>query len=295
MATEMITAAQWTDINADGWMDLVVASEWGTIKLFENNNGIFTDESVKWGLSNKIGLWKSLMVADMDGDGDLDVFAGNLGRNSFFKDSLRIYVSDFDQNGTSDYIFCEYNNGKWYTIADRDELVAQLPGLKKSILYYKDYEHKSIDSIFSETQLKKARVITANILESVVFINQGGQFEMHSLPSELQYGPIYAMQQDDVNSDGVDDFLFGGNQHLVKPKYGRYDALPLSILIGGKNAIVNDVLLTPWFDQARVIQKIKIGSKEGVLVGNNNSHIKFYEMSTMIKLQSKENVSRRIP
>jgi hypothetical protein len=213
----------------------------------------------------------------LDGDGDLDVFAGNLGRNSFLRDSVRLYVSDFDQNGTADYLFCEYSNEKWYNMADRDELVGQLPILKKNILYYKNYEYKSIDSIFSAAQLRNARVFTANTLESVVFINQNGYFEMHSLPAVLQYGPIYAMQSDDINGDGIDDFIFGGNQYLVKPKYGRYDALPLSILIGGENAIVNDVILTPYFDQARVIKKIKIGSKEGILVGNNNSHIKFYE------------------
>lgn len=275
--TEMITDARWADINNDGWNDLIVSSEWGTIKLLENNEGVFSDSSVKWGLSDKVGLWKSLMVADIDGDGDLDVFAGNLGRNSFLKDSVRLYVNDFDQNGTSDYLFCEPSNGKWYTIADRDELVAQIPSLKKNILYYKNYENKSIDSILSETQLSKAKVITATVLESVVLINQNGSFEMHSLPAELQYGPIYAMNAIDLNKDGIGDFIFGGNQHLVKPKYGRYDALSLSILMGRGDAIINNVMLSPWFDEVRSIQKIKIGQKEGILVGNNNSHIKYYE------------------
>ena len=35
----MVTDAAWADVNGDGWQDLLVAREWDTVAVYENNNG----------------------------------------------------------------------------------------------------------------------------------------------------------------------------------------------------------------------------------------------------------------
>ncbi|MGZ3846125.1 MAG: VCBS repeat-containing protein, partial [Flavisolibacter sp.] len=73
----MVTSASFTDLNNDGWPDLVVAGEWMPIKIFMNNRGKFTESE----LPASSGLWQTIYVADVNGDGREDILAGNWGHN----------------------------------------------------------------------------------------------------------------------------------------------------------------------------------------------------------------------
>jgi hypothetical protein len=81
----MVTAAQWADIDNNGYPDLVIAGNWMGIKIYRNNKGKFTEDKQ---LDNYKGWWSSLEIADINGDGKPDIIAGNLGLNSKFKASL---------------------------------------------------------------------------------------------------------------------------------------------------------------------------------------------------------------
>ena len=220
----MITDASWVDINNDGWQDLIVLGEWMPIKIFINTNSKLEDKSSSYNLSNTSGIWSSMELADVDNDGDLDIVAGNIGLNNFFEADMRMYISDFDGNGFQEQIICKKKNNTYYPIVDKDELISQIPSLKKKLLYYKEYSTADIKSIFSEEVLKKAIYIDLQIIESAVFFNEQGKFVLRKLPSKIQYAPVYAITSADINGDGFEDLFFGGNQYLVKPQFGRYDA-----------------------------------------------------------------------
>ena len=53
-------------------------------------------------------MWNSVLVADIDGNGEKDIIAGNAGLNFKFKASnerpVKIYIDDFDDNGQVDPI-----------------------------------------------------------------------------------------------------------------------------------------------------------------------------------------------
>ncbi len=220
----MITDASWVDINNDGWQDLVVLGEWMPIKIYLNVNAQLIDKSDSYNLSDTQGLWTAMEVCDVDGDGDQDIVAGNIGLNNYFEVDMRMYVSDFDGNGFKEQIICKKEGDNYYPIVDKDELISQIPFLKKKLLYYKDYAKADMQSIFSEKALNNAYFLDLNILESTIFFNENGTFAPEKLPNEIQYAPVYSISSSDVNEDGYRDLFFGGNQYLVKPQFGSYDA-----------------------------------------------------------------------
>lgn len=220
----MITDASWTDINNDGWQDLLVLGEWMPIKIFINHESKLVDMSSSYNLAHTAGLWTSLEVTDIDSDGDQDIIAGNIGRNSYYEPNMKMFIADFDDNGFQEQIICKQVDNLYFPIVDKDELISQIPSLKKKLLYYKDYAKADMQTIFFPDQLNKAVSFELQMIESTVFLNESGKFLPIELPSEIQYAPIYAITSTDINGDGNTDLFFGGNQYMVKPQFGRYDA-----------------------------------------------------------------------
>ena len=140
----MITDLEVEDFDGDGWKDIVIAGDWMPVVILKNNKGKFTDVSKELGLLNTRGWWHDIESGDFNKDGKIDFVLGNHGLNTFFKPHDRMYVNDFDGNGSVEQIFCTKLNGKYYPILDKDDLISQLPYLKKELLYFKDYGNESI-------------------------------------------------------------------------------------------------------------------------------------------------------
>jgi len=220
----MITDAVVTDMDNDGWRDIVVIGDWMSVTALKNNRGNFVNISKELGISNLEGWWHDIETADLNNDGKPDFVIGNHGLNTFFKSGDRMYVSDFDGNGSFEQIFCTSINGRYFPVVDKDEFLSQLPSLKKSLLYYKDYGNKSIDELFPEQTLRNSSVYQVNILSSIMLLSGENGYEKVDLPVEAQFSPIHSLLIGDFDNDGVNDLLAGGNQYLVKPQFGRYDA-----------------------------------------------------------------------
>jgi hypothetical protein len=68
----------WTDLDGDGDSDLLLALEWGAPTVYINENGQFKGRV----LNDMTGWWNFMLPCDFDGDGDMDILAGNTGENS---------------------------------------------------------------------------------------------------------------------------------------------------------------------------------------------------------------------
>lgn len=263
----MVTSASFTDINNDQWPDLVVAGEWMPVKIFLNNKGKFSVADIP--LSS--GLWQRIYPTDVNGDGFIDLLAGNWGHNTKLyagkNPPLKLYVKDFDRNGSIEQILCYTVDGKEYTFLAKDELERSLPVLKKAYLNYKDVAGKTVQYMFYDL-FKDYTELKAELLSSSCFINDGkGNFTQEDLPEELQLAPVMAF----APSLQKGNFIGGGNFYGVIPYEGRYDALLPTLFSVGGNSYSH--LLPGIEGEIRDIKWINIGNGKKILAlaRNNNS------------------------
>ena len=224
----MVTDAAWIDVDNDGVKDLVVCGEWMKLRLFLNKNGKFIDSSDHHFPDNLSGWWNRLQLADMDGDGDLDLIAGNWGLNSAIKVSESepavMFYNDFDNNGSVDPLICYYIQGKSYPMASRDEMTDQMVSLRQKFPTYDSYATATIEDVLSPEQLKSAKQLTANYFETTYFENVNGVFEARKLPLQANFFPVYAICAGDFDRDGRQDILLAGNTDHARIKIGKIDA-----------------------------------------------------------------------
>jgi len=239
----MITAAQWADIDNDKHPDLIIVGEYMPVRFFKNDGKKLNEITSSTGLQNMNGLWRSLIAADIDSDGDIDFIAGNLGLNCHYYTSeeypMKLYAEDIDNNGSIDpvmfyYIKDEEGDRKLYPSISRDLLAAQSPVVKKKFLLNKDYANATAGDIFPDN--KNLQILTCNETRSCWLENiDDGKFAKHILPEEAQFAPVNAIVCTDMDGDGIKDILLAGNEYQTEVMTGRYDASYGCFLKGLKN------------------------------------------------------------
>lgn len=231
--TGMVTSAAFADVNQDGWTDLVVAGEWMPVKVFINYHGIFKEKD----LAGTSGLWQTIFATDINGDGYTDFLAGNWGHNSKLyegKDgSLKLYVKDFDLNGSVEQIMTYSINGEEYPFLGKDQLELALPSLKRRHLSYDDVAGKTVQYLFGDL-LKDCIELQVETLSSSYFINDGkGNFTRSDLPEALQLSPVFSFTS--FPTGNRNNYLASGNFYGVLPFEGRYDAMNPTVFNFDKN------------------------------------------------------------
>lgn len=284
----MISSAAWVDINNDGKSDLVTAGEWSPIRVFLNTGNTFKEVTAEFGLENSSGWWNCIVVSDLNNDGYADIVAGNSGSNSFFRSSVeqpvQILAKDFDNNGSVDPIITYYNefDKDRFIVHNRLVLIDQLPKVKKRFETFTQYATTPFSEVFSPEEIDGSYTVSAQKLESVVLINQGGKgFRMTDLPDIAQISTITDIVVDDVNHDGNADLLLVGNNYDQETLFGRYDASLGLVLAGDGN--LNWKAIPPYVSglltdgNVRYMEQLRSANgKKTLLVSNNNDSLQFF-------------------
>lgn len=228
----MVKGAALADLDNDKDSDLVLALEWGPVTAFINENGKYKQKA----LTGDKGWWNFVLPFDADGDGDLDLLAGNQGWNSRFRASadqpVRMYYFDADNNGKKEQVITYYIGKEELLFANKSELEKQVPSLKKKYLYAADFAKASPAEVFGKDKLKKAELLEANYLANALFINNGNlSFTVTALPWQAQLTSYRDAVITDDNKDGLPDILLAGNFYANNIQMGRYDADQGSLLI----------------------------------------------------------------
>ena len=246
----IVNCAAWSDVDGDGKKELILSGEWMPVMVFKMQNGLFkkqvqtvsfispvTQKDTLISLDEFSGWWYSLKTADIDGDGRLDIIVGNRGTNSSIKGNYyspcTVYAKDFDGNGSYDAVLGYYNQGKCFPLFSRDQLIDQMPAMRKRFIRYRDYSGKTLDEIFSEEQKKGMDIFKTNFFESGVLLNKGdGAFRFIPFPEKAQLSTINDLLVDDFDKDGIPDILVCGNSNDAAVMVGNIDACAILLLKG---------------------------------------------------------------
>jgi hypothetical protein len=285
-----VKEASWVDLDNDKVDELVIAAEWSPITIFKNNAGkLQLLSNGEAGLAGTEGWWNMITPVDMDGDGDLDLVAGNLGLNSKLHASperpVKLYAADFDQNDSTDQILTYFIGEREYPFYTRDEMTKQMPFLKKKYLSYQKFATTSFPEMFPDDILLKAEQQVAHTFETCLIENLGGlKFRIRKLPMAAQFSSVNAIIADDVNGDGNTDLLLAGNYYPINIQMGRNDASYGLVLQGnGKGAFTPLPAVKSGFSvegEVRKLIKLKVGGMTHFIAVRNNDSVQSFAISS---------------
>jgi hypothetical protein len=285
--------AVWTDVNNDGWSDLVVVGEFMPIQIYQNEKGRLV-KVANTGLEEMTGLWGSVAAADFDQDGDMDLVAGNMGKNTLLranaKQPVDVLHGDVDGNGVYDvFPFVYFQRAAGTPVSaplfGKDDVHKQLNSTRQRWVYYKDYGKITQDDFLTEKEKAKASKLSFTENASMYIENLGGgHFKAHDLPDMAQVSAMNGMQILDVNADGYLDILFVGNNYANEVAMGRYDASNGGVLLGdgkGFTYAQHSGMLVPA--DAKSLVGIQVGSELVFLALQNRGPMKAFRLNTSLE------------
>lgn len=284
----MVTSVVCTDVNKDSLPDLILAGEFMPITIWINQQNGFRDATNQYGLADSNGMWNTMVITDVDNDGDNDLVAGNAGLNLRLKptknEPLNLYINDYDQNGTYDQILTYRKDGREVPVFSRDLMLKQIPPFRKVFPNYKLYSEATIHELLNPEQIKQSMVRSVYTLENSIFVFEKGKFTRRPLPAEAQLFPVYSIEICELTGDTTNDIILTGNQFGWQPEIGSNDA-GYGIVLKGSGT--GKYLAIPPSESGLIIQgevrsSVQIMNQQGkrfILFGINNGKSTTYQVN----------------
>jgi len=212
----LVNGAVWSDLDGDGFPELILACEWGPIRVFKNDRGHLHEITKELGLDRYTGWWRGVTTGDIDGDGRLDIIAGNWGLNSDYQagsnQPVRMYYGDFSDRGALDLIEAAYDPLRRVEIPRRmrDALASAYPPLVGRYPTHKAYAAATLEQVLAVFP-KPAEQVQVTTLASMVFFNRTNHFEAVEMPYEAQITQTLAVNVGDFDGDGNEDIFLSQN------------------------------------------------------------------------------------
>ena len=264
----MVTGALWTDLDNDGYPELVVGCDWGPVRVFHNDHGTLLEITHELQLDRYTGWWSGVAAGDFDGDGRIDLVVGNWGLNGrervWAPLPYHVYFGDFSEAKSVQVIeaFFDISLNKIVPMRDLALLRTAIPELRDRIPNHEAYAKMSVAEILGSSASHAAE-LEVNTLDSMVFLNRGKHFDAQPLPREAQWAPVFGVSVADFNGDGAEDVFLAQNCFTVRGEDTRLDSGRSQMLRGdGKGGFASVA--------GQVSGLIVYGEQRGSAVGDVN-------------------------
>jgi len=283
----LVTSGVWSDVDGDGWVDLLLTTEWGPIKLLKNEQAKLTNATEAAGLAERKGWFNGIAARDFDGDGDIDYAVTNFGLNTKYHASkekpVMIYYGDFEGKGEKQIVEAEFEDDTLFPIRGRSCSSRAMPSLADKFGTYREFASASLVEIYTPTCIDDAERFECNTLESGILWNDGaGNFEFAALPRMAQLSPAFGVLATEVNGDGYPDLYLAQNFFTAQPETGRMDGGMGLLLLGSAQGEFQSVmpdrsgLIVEGDATAAVVAHAAPQSKSTLFVGLNDDSPKAF-------------------
>jgi hypothetical protein len=239
----LVSGAVWSDLDGDGYPELILACEWGPLLIFHNDHGRLTawnpplqasfdsqgTNALSSTLNQMTGWWNGVSTGDIDGSGRMAIIAGNWGLNIPYRASsehpLQLYYGELAGRDGLDLVEVQYDPAiKAYVPRRmRNAVASALPDLLVRFPSQKAFSEATIDQVLGDER-QRVHQVQAVCLESAVLLNLGDRFLMRPLPPEAQFAPAFSVNVADFDGDGFEDIFLSQNFFANEPEVPRYDA-----------------------------------------------------------------------
>jgi enediyne biosynthesis protein E4 len=231
----IVQAAVWTDLDNDSFAELVLACEWGPIRVFRVGPTALVEATQSLGLDRWTGWWRSVQAVDVDGDGSMDLVAGNWGSNTPHQASsaqpLVFVWGQMSQPGVTDVIQTEWVEGRLHPRLQLRQLAASMPQVPQFFTNHTEYSEAPLERVLGDRSPLSRRV-EVTTLESMVFLNRTNRMEARPLPSEAQRAPTFGIGAADFDGDGRGDLFLAQNFSQVPAEDVSFNAGLGLLLLG---------------------------------------------------------------
>jgi hypothetical protein len=240
--TGLVSGAVWSDLDGDGFPELILACEWAPLRLFHNDHGRLTEwnprvtlispvmrKSSVTNLNDLTGWWNGVTTADLDGDGRMDIIASNWGQNTKYEryraEPLRVYYGDFNGDGQLEVLEAFYSSEarQYVPWPGLNDIAKAMPWVRAAFANHLQYSTAGIAMVLAD-KTRVARIHEASVLESMVFLNRGDHFEARALPPDAQFSPAFGICATDFDGDGNEDLFLSQNFFDFDSETPRLDA-----------------------------------------------------------------------
>lgn len=223
----IVTAALWSDVNQDGWPDLLVCEEWGRVRCFLNDHGRLAEATRELGFGTHTGLWQSIAAIDFNGDGALDYITGNFGSNFPRRASRefpwRLARGDFFSLGITNLLEITFEDSRWGPTRGRRALLNAFPPLAEAFPTFESMAQASLEQMFPKLASETEHEVSVDTLATGVWIQRNGTFHFEPLPPIAQLAPTFGIVPIDLDADGIPEIALAQNFHPMHPELGRLD------------------------------------------------------------------------
>lgn len=286
----LVTDAIFADITGNGFQNLLLSTEWGTLRLFEHRNDRFVEITRQQGLSGYSGWWNSVSVGDLTNNGLPDIIAMNMGQNSPYQirneHPLRMYYGDFNWDGRHNILESYYNeNLGGYVPMRKMHDFASVPSILQNVSTHQEFAVSTIEQIFDQS-FANVPYKEINTLEHMIFINTGDGFKAKPLPAEAQFSTGFSALVTDFDNDGNEDLFMAQNFFALPKQIPVQDAGRGLIMLGDGKGNLKPLsasesgIKIPGEQRGAALADINQNGKTDLMVTQNGGQTKLYQNRT---------------